>query len=149
MVTKDINSPRFSPTILYRDTSSASTLTPRQPMMCVLTLSATEARINIIFLSRTALDSALQLSIVFCEVMLPLLHSGDELRLYYTILYTILYYTSSTVRWVPTLTCTAELPTKPSGTHWRGEINPPVLSTCPLHTNSGCGKERCILFGPW
>ena len=27
----------------------------------------------------------------------------------------------------------------------------PVLSTCPLHTNtcSGCGKERRILFGPW
>ena len=26
---------------------------------------------------------------------------------------------------------------------------PMVLSTCPLHTNSGCGKERRILFGPW
>ena len=25
----------------------------------------------------------------------------------------------------------------------------PVLSTCPLHTNSGCGKERRILIGPW
>ena len=25
---------------------------------------------------------------------------------------------------------------------------PPVLSTCPLHTNSGCGKERRILIGP-
>ena len=25
----------------------------------------------------------------------------------------------------------------------------PVLSTCPLHTNSGCGKERCIIIGPW
>ena len=25
----------------------------------------------------------------------------------------------------------------------------PVLSTCPLHTNSGCGKERQILIGPW
>ena len=24
-----------------------------------------------------------------------------------------------------------------------------VLSTCPLHTNSGCGKERRIIFGPW
>ena len=24
----------------------------------------------------------------------------------------------------------------------------PVLSTCPLHTNSGCGKERRILTGP-
>ena len=24
-----------------------------------------------------------------------------------------------------------------------------VLSTCPLHTNSGCGKERRILSGPW
>ena len=23
-----------------------------------------------------------------------------------------------------------------------------VLSTCPLHTNSGCGKERRVL-GPW
>ena len=23
-------------------------------------------------------------------------------------------------------------------------IQPPVLSTCPLHTNSGCGKERPI-----
>ena len=26
---------------------------------------------------------------------------------------------------------------------------PPVLSTCPLHTDSGCGKERRILIGPW
>ena len=25
----------------------------------------------------------------------------------------------------------------------------PVLSTCPLHTDSGCGKERRILIGPW
>ena len=25
----------------------------------------------------------------------------------------------------------------------------PVLSTCLLHTNSGCGKERRILIGPW
>ena len=25
----------------------------------------------------------------------------------------------------------------------------PVLSTCPLRTNSGCGKERRILSGPW
>ena len=25
----------------------------------------------------------------------------------------------------------------------------PVISTCPLHTNSGCGKERRILIGPW
>ena len=24
-----------------------------------------------------------------------------------------------------------------------------ILSTCPLHTNSGCGKERRILIGPW
>ena len=24
----------------------------------------------------------------------------------------------------------------------------PLLSTCPLHTNSGCGKERRILIGP-
>ena len=28
-------------------------------------------------------------------------------------------------------------------------FTPPVLSTCPLHTNSGCGKERRILIGPW
>ena len=26
---------------------------------------------------------------------------------------------------------------------------PLVLSACPLHTNSGCGKERRILIGPW
>ena len=26
---------------------------------------------------------------------------------------------------------------------------PPVISTCPLHNNSGCGKERRILIGPW
>ena len=26
---------------------------------------------------------------------------------------------------------------------------PPVLSRCPLHTNSGCGKERRIIIGPW
>ena len=25
----------------------------------------------------------------------------------------------------------------------------PVLSTCPLHTDSGWGKERRILIGPW
>ena len=25
----------------------------------------------------------------------------------------------------------------------------PVLSTCLLHTNSGCGNERRILIGPW
>ena len=31
--------------------------------------------------------------------------------------------------------------------HQRG-VNSPVLSTCPLHTNSGCGKERRILIGP-
>ena len=24
-----------------------------------------------------------------------------------------------------------------------------VLSTCPLHTNSGCGEERRIFIGPW
>ena len=24
-----------------------------------------------------------------------------------------------------------------------------LLSTCPLYTNSGCGKERRILIGPW
>ena len=28
-------------------------------------------------------------------------------------------------------------------------VTPPVLSACPLHTNSGCGKERRILIGPW
>ena len=28
-------------------------------------------------------------------------------------------------------------------------ILPPVLSTCPLHTNSECGKERRILINPW
>ena len=27
--------------------------------------------------------------------------------------------------------------------------NTPVLSTCPLQTNSGCGKERRILIAPW
>ena len=33
-----------------------------------------------------------------------------------------------------------------------GRIQPflsPFLSTRPLHTNSGCGKERRILIGPW
>ena len=31
-----------------------------------------------------------------------------------------------------------------------GRVTPSlVLSTCPLHTNSGCGKERRILIGPW
>ena len=25
----------------------------------------------------------------------------------------------------------------------------PVLSACPLYTNSGCGKKRRILIGPW
>ena len=31
----------------------------------------------------------------------------------------------------------------------RPSLRPPVLSTCPLHTNSGCGKQRRILIGPW
>ena len=26
---------------------------------------------------------------------------------------------------------------------------PPVVSTCPLQANSGCGKERRIFIGPW
>ena len=26
---------------------------------------------------------------------------------------------------------------------------PPVVSTCPLQANSGCGKERRIYIGPW
>ena len=25
----------------------------------------------------------------------------------------------------------------------------PVISTCPLHINSRCGKERRTLIGPW
>ena len=29
------------------------------------------------------------------------------------------------------------------------ECTTPVLSACPLHTDSGCGKERRILIGPW
>ena len=29
------------------------------------------------------------------------------------------------------------------------DSRPPVLSTSPLHTNSGCGKERRIIIGPW
>ena len=49
----------------------------------------------------------------------------------------IVVYCRSTIQyniaeWSPPLHCT-----------------PPVLSTCPLHTNSGCGKERHILIGPW
>ena len=28
-------------------------------------------------------------------------------------------------------------------------IYTPVLSMCPLHTNTGCGKERRMLIGPW
>ena len=28
-------------------------------------------------------------------------------------------------------------------------LTTPVFSTCPLHTNSGYGKERRILIGPW
>ena len=31
----------------------------------------------------------------------------------------------------------------------RVAVSLPVLSTYPLHTNSGCGKERRILTGPW
>ena len=27
--------------------------------------------------------------------------------------------------------------------------NTPVLSICPLHTDSGCRKERRVLIGPW
>ena len=32
---------------------------------------------------------------------------------------------------------------------WDHRLNTPVLSTCLLHTHSGCGKERRILNGPW
>ena len=37
-----------------------------------------------------------------------------------------------------------------SGTYLRDFSRVPrhELSTCPLHTNSGCGKERRILIGP-
>ena len=28
-------------------------------------------------------------------------------------------------------------------------IYSPILSSCSLHTNSGCGKRRRILVGPW
>ena len=28
-------------------------------------------------------------------------------------------------------------------------LTTPILSTCPLHTNSGYGKERRIIIGPW
>ena len=28
-------------------------------------------------------------------------------------------------------------------------LGPSYSSTCPLHTNSGCGEERRILIGPW
>ena len=31
----------------------------------------------------------------------------------------------------------------------RNNVVLPVLSTYPLHTNSGCGKERRILIGLW
>ena len=33
---------------------------------------------------------------------------------------------------------------------WRNEVtHSPVLSTCLLHTYSGCGKERRIVIGLW
>ena len=31
---------------------------------------------------------------------------------------------------------------------FKSSHHPPVLSSCPLQTNSGCGKERRILIGP-
>ena len=31
----------------------------------------------------------------------------------------------------------------------RVAVSLPRLSTCPLDTNSGCGKERHIITGPW
>ena len=34
----------------------------------------------------------------------------------------------------------------PKVIHWKSALG--ITSTCPLHTNSGCGKERCILIGP-
>ena len=40
-------------------------------------------------------------------------------------------------------------PTRPEGTLIGVNLLQPVLSTCPLHTNIGCGKERQILIGPW
>ena len=35
------------------------------------------------------------------------------------------------------------------GRQGNGRVLPPILSTCPLHTSSGCGKEKRILIGPW
>ena len=32
---------------------------------------------------------------------------------------------------------------------WNQHAVPPILSTCPLHNNSGYGKERRILIDPW
>ena len=41
-------------------------------------------------------------------------------------------------------------PWSPSLLRWDHQFRcSPVLSTCPLHTKSGCGKERRILIGPW
>ena len=41
----------------------------------------------------------------------------------------------------------------PSGSCFSGfstfDTTTPVLSTCPFHTNSGCGKQRRISIGPW
>ena len=38
----------------------------------------------------------------------------------------------------------------PKRTNQRYTAGTPVLSACPsLHTDSGCGKERRILIGPW
>ena len=45
-------------------------------------------------------------------------------------------------------TLQAMTPTNVKTVH-QTSLLPPVLSTCPLHTNSGCGKERRILIGPW
>ena len=48
--------------------------------------------------------------------------------------------------WCPWMTINANV--QHNGGFLLGIIQP-VLSTCPLHTNSGCGKERRILIGPW
>ena len=76
---------------------------------------------------------------------------GNLTRLIHTLLYVMTIHTYIIHTHVITLSSTEARIKEITGfaknrTH---DCALPVLSTCPLHTNSGCGKERRILIGPW
>ena len=53
-------------------------------------------------------------------------------------------------RWIAnTLSSKRSVEFESEDTGYRVSAHSPLLGTYTLHTNSGCGKERRILIGPW